>query len=710
MFKSISSNSLLIFVLLLVNSVNAQSIKKDSTNVETLEEVIVTATRTKRLISTLPLPAKVVLKKEIKDINSVRLSDILNEQTGLITVPEFGVEGIQLQGLDSQYILILIDGVPLIARTAGSLDLSRVTVGNIKKIEIIKGASSSLYGNEALGGVVNIITEDPKNGFNADIQFRSSSFNTQDLSSNINHKGDKLGVQFFVNRFSSSGYDLVSSDLINTVEPFYNYTFNTKLNYKFTENTNLTSSIRYYYQNQDNIQQNNDSEPTIFKGESKINEWNTLIKLEHQFNKKWKSYLEFYATEYNANEFLNDENGSLFSENEFKQRLIRPEFRSTYLLSDKTTFVGGIGLTNELLKRNDFFKNPEFNSPYIYLQYDSNITDQLNILLGARFDSHSEYSSQLSPKAAIRYKINDKISIKSSLGYGFKTPDFRQLYFDFTNATVGYTVLGYNAVTTRIPELDANGELISIEVPLSEFENNLKAESSVGFNFGIDYNPLSNVKLNLNIFRNDIKNLIDTRVIARKTSGQNVFSYYNINRVYTQGLELNSSYKINNNLTISGGYQLLYAKDKDVENAFKNGEVFARLTPNSPSFKLSKSDYFGLLNRSRHMANFKIFYDIPKIGLSTNIRGTYRSKYDNTSFNTYNINGNTVFDNNGNPYLDKYDDFINSYSIWDFAINKTILSDYKLGFGVDNVFDFKDPQNISNIAGRILYINTKINF
>ncbi len=683
------------FILFYGNSLFSQeqkSTQKDSTKVEELEEVIISATRTKRQLSSLPLPAQLVSKKEINAVNSVRLSDILNEQTGLITVPDFGGgEGIQLQGLDSQYTLILIDGVPLVGRSAGTLDLSRISVGNIKQIEIIKGASSSLYGNEALGGVINIITESPKNGFKGDANYRGGSFGTHDISTNINYKKNKLGVNAFVNRFSSNGYDLVDTDVVNTVEPFSNHTLSSKLTYDFSENTKLLLSGRFYHQNQDNV-----ASETI-TGESEINEWNTLLKLDHTFNKKWNSYLEFYATQYKAEEFLNDAIGDSFSQSDFDQRFIRPEFRTTYKLNSKNAFIGGIGLTHERLKRTDFFGTPEFNSPYIYAQYDGNITNKLNVILGARFDNHNEYQSQFSPKGAIRYKLNNKIALKTSVGYGFKTPDFRQLYFDFTNATVGYTVLGYNAVSTRIPQLDADGQLLSVEVPINEFNDGLKPERSIGYNFGIDLKPISNLKISLNLFRNDIENLIDTRVIARKTNGQNVFSYYNVNEVYTQGLEFNANYKLNENLTISGGYQLLYPKDKEAEQDFKNGQVFARITPSSPSFRLQKEDYFGLYNRSRHMANFKIFYTIPKWNLDTNLRTTYRSKYG-------------LFDTNGNTYLDKYDDFVDGYTIWDFAVNKTIYKHYRLGFGIDNLFNFKDTQNISNIAGSIIYGTLNINF
>ena len=136
---------------------NAQNtdVPIDSITAQELEAVIVSATRTQRQMSSLPMPTQFIPQKEIEAINAIRLTDLLDEQTGLITVSDFGGgQGVQMQGLDSQYTLVMIDGVPLIGRSAGTLDLSRVTVGNIKQIEIVRGASSSLYGNEALGGVI----------------------------------------------------------------------------------------------------------------------------------------------------------------------------------------------------------------------------------------------------------------------------------------------------------------------------------------------------------------------------------------------------------------------------------------------------------------------------------------------------------------------------------------------------------------------------
>ncbi|MDD7884765.1 TonB-dependent siderophore receptor [Flavivirga sp. 57AJ16] len=667
-------------------------ITKDSTKTEHLDDIIVTATRTIRQLSSLPLPAQIISKEDIKQSNTIRLNDILNEQTGLITVPDFGGgEGIQLQGLDSQYTLILIDGVPLIGRSAGTLDLGRITVGNIKQIEIVKGASSSLYGSDALGGVINIITETIKKGFKGHVNYRLGSFGNHDLSSTIHYKKQKLGMSAFFNRYSSDGYDLNKSDDLKTVDPFGNYTLNAKITYDFSGATKLFISNKYYNQNQDYVASSE------LKGESDINEWNTHLKLSHTYNKKWRSYFEFYTTQYKAKDYLDNEDGTRFSDSYYNQLLIRPEIRATYNPNDKNAFIGGLGFNHESLNRTYFSLKPVFNSPYLYLQYDGTPTKRLNIILGARFDNHNKYKSQLSPKAAIRYKLNDKLSLKSSIGYGFKAPDFRQLYFDFSNTTVGYTVLGYNTVTTAIPVLQSQGQIANMTIPISDFEGTLNPENSIGINLGIDYNLSSRLKFGLNFFRNKINDLIDTRVIANKTNGQNVFSYYNVNKVYTQGLEFNTAWRPTNRFKISGGYQLLFAKDTDAEKAFENGNVFARERPNTPTFQLKKQDYFGLYNRSRHMANLKVFYKIPKWHLDTNIRGTYRSEYG-------------MLDTNGNTYLDKYDDFVNGYSIIDFAINKTFYKNYGLGFGIDNLLNFTDTQNISNIAGRIIYGKLNIHF
>ena len=257
------------------------------------------------------------------------------------------------------------------------------------------------------------------------------------------------------------------------------------------------------------------------------------------------------------------------------------------------------------------------------------------------------------------------------------------MYFEFSNPGQSYIVLGYNVLPNNTDEL--------------------KPENSIGINIGADYKVTSALSFDVNFFRNNISDLIEDYLVTDTSitveyPGLDVFSYRNVNSVYTQGLELNGKLKINNQLKITGGYQYLIAKDKDAEKKFENGEIFARLTSTSQDFQLTKSDYFGLANRSKHMANLKIFYSVPKWNLDANVRGTYRSKYGLTDTN------------NSQGFLDKYDEFIDGYTIVDFAVNKSFNNNYTIGLGIDNLLDFTDTQNISNIAGRILYGKLSIKF
>src|SRR5690554_2791915 len=143
------------------------------------ETMVVTATRTQKDVEEVSIPVTVLTNKEIRRSGSMRVSDILSEQTGLQIVNDHGT-GIQVQGFDADYTLIMIDGNPVIGRTAGILDLSRLSVRNIKQVEIVKGPSSALWGRDALAGVINIITGQNYRPFSAGLTTRYGENNTLD--------------------------------------------------------------------------------------------------------------------------------------------------------------------------------------------------------------------------------------------------------------------------------------------------------------------------------------------------------------------------------------------------------------------------------------------------------------------------------------------------------------------------------------------------
>ncbi|KRB57369.1 TonB-dependent siderophore receptor [Flavobacterium sp. Root186] len=665
--------------------------QKDTIANELSEVKVITGTRTERVLSSLPLPMTIITSEAIVKSGVTRLNEILNEQTGIILIPdESGFEGIQMQGLDAAYTMILIDGVPLVGRSSGVLDLSRVSVGNIERIEIVKGASSALYGSEAMGGVINVITKKPKKDmFSGSLSYRYATFNTNDTNANLLWKKKKFSANLFANFYLSDGYDLDKSTPLKNIEPFYNFTIQPKLFYDFSENLKLIVSNRFYNQKMDNVAII-DSEN--YKGDAKENEWNSQIKLEHKWNAKLYSEYELYATNYKNDSFLNDENNVAFEKTYYDQWLFRPEVRTTLSLkNDKLT--GGVGLNYETLDRTYFDKNVNFNSQYFYLQYDFNPTEKWNILVGVRYDNHSEYASQLSPKLAVNYKINENFSLKSSVGYGYKAPDFRQLFFDFTNPSVGYTVLGYNVAENRLNQFEEQGQIL-YRVEGVNFDKPLEAESSINFNFGTFYKK-NKLRVDVNAFYNSIHNLIDTRVVAQKTNGQNIFSYFNISKIFTYGLEFNSTYEFTKEFSVSFGYQYLTAKDKSVLDNFEDYQYIRN--SELQTIQIKKSDYFGLYNRSKHTANVKIAYTIPRIKTDVNLRVFYRSKYG-------------MFDTNGNQILDKYDTFVSDYFITNLSISKNITDKLMLQAGANNLFDFTDPNQISNLAGRQLFARIQYNF
>ena len=683
--------SFILLILFFSESIASQqsiAIKIDTSSTEILEKVIITGTRTKRTLASLPLNAEIITKNDIEKNNSSRLSEIINEQTGLITIPDFGgVEGIQMQGLDSQYTLILLNNQPLIGRSAGTFDLNRITLGNVNQIEIVKGASSSLYGNEALAGVVNIISEKPKEGFSGSISSSIETNKTFENYANLSLKRNDIYISIFHNTFSSDGYDLNPNDQLRTVNKFNNNTYSIDFGFKINNSFNADINFRKFDQKIDNISTNN------LTGESEIKEKNTHFKIKYESD-LFSSQLNYYVSNYNTYEYLNDISGNLFSDSYYDHNFQKPELINTINLK-KSKIVFGLGYKSEKLERTYFNEKPELNTPFVYLQYDQFLNKKINIIYGARFDKFSDYKSQISPKLSGIYQINDKNSLKFSMGYGFKAPDFRQLYFNFFNSTIGYSVIGYNVYEELIDQLVDEGQISNILVPIEEFNDVLKPESSISINVGSDNSLNDHFILKKNLFLNKVTNLIDTRIVANKINGQNVFSYYNVNNVVTYGLEANSEYKIDNNLKLLFGYQLLFAIDTDVQKEFSDGLVYARITPNSPAFQLKKTDYYGLFNRSRHMGILKLIYKNILHDFDINLRTRYRSKY-------------AIFDSNDNNYLDKYDEFINGYFISNLSLNKYIKNNFIISAGAENIFNYMDPTNIPNISGRLIYFKLKI--
>ncbi|MEM6299168.1 MAG: TonB-dependent receptor, partial [Bacteroidota bacterium] len=644
-------------------------------------------------------PMAVISKEQIQKMGSLRLTDVLQEQTGLAIVTDHG-QGIQIQGFSPDYTLILIDGEPVIGRTAGTLELSRLAVGNIERIEIVKGPSSSLYGSEALAGVVNIITK-KADSKSVELSSRYGTNQTLDLSTNLNYKEGGLTASLFLNRFSSEGYDFTPDTFGQTAEPFENYTAQGRLGYQFSDNLELSVSGRYFAETQDSRFDLGDEENEVLVGgEGTIRDFNVHPVLTWRINPKWKNELRLYASGYRTENnwnYLSD--GEVFDATYFEQGFYRAENQTNFYPNEQNIFTFGAGYLHEDVEATRYDEKQIFRTVYAYLQHEFTPTDKWHIVTGARFDSQSVYGSQLSPKLAIQHDLSDRLSLRVSAGRGFKAPDFRQLYLNFTNSIVGYSVFGTEVYPEMIAELLETGQVepSGILVPASEV-GDIQAETSWSFNAGGTFKPVNKLNLNFNVFRNEVQNLIESQLVAVRTTGQSIFSYRNFNRIRTQGVELDATYQIHPNLRLAAGYQYLEAQDKEVLEQIDNEELFYRDPETLASVVVTRSDYGGLFGRSKHMFNVKAFYEHPKTGLSGNIRLIYRGRYG-------------FGDRNGNLILDQDNEYVDGFLTTQIVVGKSIWEERaRIQVGCDNLFNYRDEAFIPGLAGRLLWLQLQIQF
>lgn len=666
----------------------AQDVDTLASGPKDLDEVVVTATRSERELGSLPLPVSVIPQQQIRQMGSLRLNEVLAEQTGLFMVNDHG-NGVQVQGFNPDYTLILVDGEPLIGRTAGTFDLARVAVGNIKRIEIVKGPSSSLYGSEALAGVINIITQNPERA-NADLSLRYGGNQTLDLSGSAGFRRKGLGIQLFGNRYATKGYDLSPETFGSTVAPFHNYTIQPKVTYQFSERTKVAVSQRFFGETQQNsfaISEGNLNREVA--GEGTEHDLNTTATLTHLLHQRIRVQARTYFSQYRAESSLvYQSDGNVYDHTFFRQTFLRPELQADWTLNEKNLLTGGIGYIAEGVIATRYTQPQRFGTTYAFVQHEYFPTNTLQFILGGRFDAHSAYRNQLSPKVSAAYQLTDRWLLRGSAGVGFKAPDFRQLYLNFTNAVAGYTVFGSQELAAGLQRLQQEGQVAEVLADAATF-GLLRPESSRAVNLGAQYRTPSGVRASVNLFRNDIRDLIETQPVAQKTNGQSVFSYLNLKRVFTQGGEVEVSQRWEmeqSDITFSTGYQYLEAKDKEVLEKISQGTLFRRNPETLTTERVSRADYGGLMGRSRHSANLKLFYKGTQ-GLSASIRGIYRGRYG-------------FGDRNSNTILDSPDEYVPGYLLWHVTASKT-LGIFTIQAGVDNLFNFKNPTFIPGQPGRL---------
>lgn len=662
-------------LILLFSVVTAQA---QDTSVRSLQTVNITHQLYKKQddiidIKKVANPITIIDKKTIKMMGSRRLDEVLREQTGMAMVNDLGAGnrslGIQMQGFSSEYILILINGQPMTGRFSGNFDLSRISVSDIERIEVIKGAASSLYGSEAMGGVINIITKQTVTDPQATASVLYGTYNSLDASLQGEAPFTNGSVNLSGNYYRTDGFNVNTQYLKEgqTSPPYHSINLQGRAHYKLNDKSTLYLSSRLA--NRHSIMDRSyGAQP--FSDVLDEKDLNTALSLNTTFNNGWRLLSRYYITHYKTEQAVHVvETGKELQRNVFSQVINRLELQAgKNFLSNKLSFTGGLGGDHQQMIYSMY-------NYFGYTQLNYNPSHKYSFIAGLRYDGNNIYGGKLNPTIGASWSPFNWMKAKASLGKGFKSPTYAQMYQVFTNITQGYTVIGANNFEEKIAELKKAGSVQQVWANAAGIKD-LEPETSTSFNLGFKFSFARTAELDINGFYNKINNLINTEQVGISRNGQQIFSYFNLRDIYTTGIEAGLKYSPVKRLVLSAGYQYLIAKNTAIADNIKAGNTTVR-TP-SGIRTATASDYFGLPNRSKHMLNLQAWYEFRPWGITASVRAGYRGKY-----------GFLDIDNNG--YIDKYDVFVKEYTLLNAAVQKALFKELLiLRLSADNITNHTD--------------------
>ena len=628
---------LLLFAILSSAESGDETPETDST-VE-LEPVVVTATKTPQRLEDTPVITNLITRAEIEATGAENIGEVLEHTAGIIIHRDGHGDGVQLQGLNSEYILILVDGEPQVGRIAGKLDMARLAVENVERIEIVKGATASLFGNAALGGVINIITRKATSPFSVQVSQTFEQNTTLDSRGTLELQRDNLNALLTLSRNHRNPIDLDTSDLTTTIDGYANVTGSARTEYQLTPATNFIFSGQYFTQNQEGISENG---PVAFDRLGDIENFSGSVGVEHEFGDRTHgtpaSLLtgKLYATRYDdESTVVNRDSAEISSRNLNIQDLLKGELQFDTTLWEKHQLtLGGEVILENLQSQRITGGERGILTNSLFAQNVFRPISAFALVIGGRLDNHSEFGTHFSPKLSTLYRMTDNLRLRFSYGQGFRAPDFKNLYLDFTNVTSGYQVLG---------------------------NPNLRPESSHSWNLGLEYQIFDGLLGRVHAYRNDLHNLIEAERIGKSTAGGSKFEYQNISKAFTEGVDVEAVVGSIGGFTSTVGYAYLRGADKE--------------------------SGLPLLNRSTHSGTLKVAYLHANTGLQVDLRGRYASPWG--------------FFDDGDKVLES-EELAPSYWVWNLRASKTLLKIFKVSIGCNNIFDFKIP-TFYTFTGRSFY-------
>lgn len=492
-----------------------------------IDEVVVTGTRTEKRLSETPILTSVIREREIQKAGSVSTLEALQDNLpGIVISPNAMGNNMRIKGLNSRYILFLVDGERLISEGAGgNVNLDQIDVNSIKKIEMINGAASALYGSNAVGAVINIITKEPHHKFEAGANLIAESNNTWKTKLDAGLNFNKINARLGAFRNSSDGFGADSEGAY--AARYEDYGANLKLGYKPTKRSDINIIGRYFRHETFNpVGSMNVAHAltnTITVGANggyrSADERNNL-----RVSINYDKFFDYDVLEKKGNDLKKNSTASYLS-----SRVV-----NTFNPTEKWEIVGGLEYNHEENFSTESLgampTTKKLDDINLFAQGEYEILKNFDAVLGARYTYNTQFKSAFTPKVSLMYGIGG-FKFRGGVGSAFRAPSVKELYYDFDHQGM-FWVYGN-------PNLKAEKGLYS----------SLSAEYTKG-HFNISASGYYN-KINNKITQYDVIN----------TEGANEKYYKNVSSATLQGADVNISYILLRELALKGSYSYCDARD-----------------------------------------------------------------------------------------------------------------------------------------------------
>ena len=632
--------------------------------------MVVSATGFAQNIKDAPASISVINQKEIEKKNHKDLADIVKDSPGVFAAPRNssmkGKSDIRMRGMDSKYTKILIDGRPISNESGfpgfgsqGGIQGFLPSANAIQRVEVIRGPMSSLYGTDAMGGVINIITKGFSNEFTGNINSYYTLAKHKDVgndySTGIYLSGalvpDVLGFSLY-GRYFHKFED--KYDYENPKNSEQNY--GAKLIYNVTDDDALILDLK----RANGINTRTVGRTSYLGYKSHENDENTQISLSHSGRYNDKLALDTYIMQDLT------KSDSDHAQNDIKLRSSVFNSQGSYFF-DSNTLTLGVQYRHEKIDYKQKSKSLVDDNSLsrwdfsIFGEDEFYVTDALTLLAGLRYNHDKDYGGHIAPRGYIVYHLNDSFSLKGGVSAGYSTPNIDD-----------------RADGITIPINQGRGIRLG--------RSSLKPESSVNYEAGFSFDNNQNLKFSAMAFHTDFKDKIDDAVLCGgwgsganfynpatwtcTYKGKTYFSIYekvNVGKSEINGVELTADWDILRDLALHTNYTYTQSKQKSGSNEGKS-----------------------LNDLPRHMLKTGLDYDFNK-ELNFWAQVDYIGKIKNG------VNLST-----------------NSYTLTDIGVNYKITKNASINFSVYNLFDKKliDQKPVKAIVtdGRKFQLGFNVNF